>query len=200
MMTSFRQYTLATLFLLLLLVQIPVFAVDYYQQQLQNEQLLKRQVALQKKMERDRYIGQVGNKALNGFANMATAPLEIPKNIINISNEPDSNVFYGLFGGIIRGSFDTAGRILNGANDLVTAPLPTKPVVQPEYVWDDFDKTNSYGQFYRLVDNPKIEPYVAPTPPPRPVAVVQPIDDRTEQYSQQTNQNLDTYFKQEMQK
>jgi putative exosortase-associated protein (TIGR04073 family) len=180
------------------LAQMPVFAEDYYQQQLQNEQLLKRQLELQKKMEHERYRRQVGEKALNGFTNMTTAPLEIPKNIINIANEPDSNVFYGVFGGIIRGSLDTAGRILNGANDLVTAPLPTKPVVHPYYVWDDFDKTNSYGQFYRLVDNPKIEPYVAPAP--RPVAVVAPVQDQTDQYYQDTNRNLDTMFRQEMMK
>jgi putative exosortase-associated protein (TIGR04073 family) len=197
-MTSFRQFTLTTLFMVLLLAQLPVFAEDYYQQQLQNEQLLKRQLKLQKKMEHDRYLRQVGQKALNGFTNMTTAPLEIPKNIINIANEPDSNVFYGVFGGIIRGSLDTAGRILNGANDLVTAPLPTKPVVDPYYVWDDFDKTNSYGQFYRLVDNPKIEPYIAPAP--RPVAVLPPVEDRTEQYSQETNRNLDTMFQKEMMK
>jgi putative exosortase-associated protein (TIGR04073 family) len=197
-MTSFRQFTLATLFMVLLLAQLPVFAEDYYQQQLQNEQLLKRQLKLQKKMEHDRYLRQVGQKALNGFTNMTTAPLEIPKNIINIANEPDSNVFYGVFGGIIRGSLDTAGRILNGANDLVTAPLPTKPVVDPYYVWDDFDKTNSYGQFYRLVDNPRIEPYIAPAP--RPVAVLPPVEDRTEQYSQETNRNLDTMFQKEMMK
>jgi putative exosortase-associated protein (TIGR04073 family) len=197
-MTLFRKLTLAALSMVLLLAQMPVFAEDYYQQQLQNEQLLKRQLELQKKMEHERYRRQVGEKALNGFTNMATAPLEIPKNIINIANEPDSNVFYGVFGGIIRGSLDTAGRILNGANDLVTAPLPTKPVVHPYNVWDDFDKTNSYGQFYRLVDNPKIEPYVAPAP--RPVAVVAPVQDQTDQYYQDTNRNLDTMFRQEMMK
>jgi putative exosortase-associated protein (TIGR04073 family) len=197
-MTLFRKFTLAALFMVLLLVQAPVFAQDYYQQQLQNEQLLKRQLELQKKMEHDRYRRQVGEKALNGFTNMTTAPLEIPKNIINIANEPDSNIFYGVFLGIIRGSFDTAGRILNGANDLVTAPLPTKPVVHPYNVWDDFDKTNSYGQFYRLVDNPKIEPYVAPEP--RPVAVAAPVQDQTDQYYQDTNRNLDTMFRQEMMK
>jgi putative exosortase-associated protein (TIGR04073 family) len=197
-MTLFRKLTLTALSIVLLLAQMPVFAEDYYQQQLQNEQLLKRQLELQKKMEHERYRRQVGEKALNGFTNMTTAPLEIPKNIINIANEPDSNVFYGVFGGIIRGSLDTVGRILNGANDLVTAPLPTKPVVHPYYVWDDFDKTNSYGQFYRLVDNPKIEPYVAPAP--RPVAVVAPVQDQTDQYYQDTNRNLDTMFRQEMMK
>ncbi|MEQ1739711.1 MAG: exosortase system-associated protein, TIGR04073 family [Methyloglobulus sp.] len=201
-MISFRQFTLATSFMALLSAQMPVFAVDYYQEQLQNEQLLKRQLELQKKMEQDRYVRQVGDKALSGFANVTTSPLEIPKNIINVYNYPDNyqegNIIYGVVGGIVSGSVHAIGRVLTGVTDLVTAPLPTKPVIYPKYVWDDFDKTNSYGQIFRLVDNPKIEPYVAP--PPRPVAVVQPIDDQTEQYSQQTNQNLDTMFRQEMQK
>jgi putative exosortase-associated protein (TIGR04073 family) len=197
-MTPFRQITIVTLFLALLLAQIPAFAVDYYQQQLQNEQLLKRQIELQKRLEHDRYRRQVADKALNGFANMTTAPLEIPKNIINITNEPESNIFYGVFGGVIRGTLDAVGRVVTGTSDLVTAPLPTKPVVQPRYVWDDFDKTNSYGQVFRLVDNPKIEPYIAPVP--RPVAAIPPVDDQTEQYSQQTNQNLDTLFRKEMMK
>ena len=48
-MTLFRQFTLAVLSMLLLFAQAPVFAQDYYQQQLQNEQLLKRQLELQKK-------------------------------------------------------------------------------------------------------------------------------------------------------
>jgi hypothetical protein len=216
-MISFRQLTLAALFVVLLSAQVPVFAVDYYQQQLQNEQLLKRQLKLQHKMEQDRYVRQVGDKALNGFTNIVTGPLEMPKSIINVTNhasygygnnysvnnnysnnDPDDNIVYGVIGGVISGALNATGRIMTGVTDLVTAPLPTKPIVQPRYVWDDFDKTNSYGPVFRLVDNPPIEPYIAP--PPRPLAVITPIDDRTEQYTQQTNQNLDTMFRQEMKK
>lgn len=213
-MTSFRQTTLAALFMVLLLAQMPVFAVDYYQQQLQNEQLLKHQLDLQKKMEHDRYVRQVGDKALNGFTNIVTGPLEMPKGIINQVNynysggnnysynntyDPDNNIVYGVIGGIISGALNATGRIMTGVTDLVTAPLPTKPIVQPRYVWDDFDKTNTYGQVFRLVDNPAIEPYVAPAP--RPVAAQSaPIDDQTQQYSQQTNRNLDAMFRHEMMK
>jgi hypothetical protein len=195
-------------------VQTPAFAVDYYQQQLQNEQLLKRQLELQKKMEHDRYVRQVGDKALNGFANVVTGPLELPKSIINQVNynysggnnysynntfTPDDNIVYGVIGGVISGALNATGRIMTGVTDLVTAPLPTKPIVQPRYVWDDFDKTNSYGQVFRLVDNPKIEPYIAPEP--RPVAVQSPpVYDQTEQYTQETNKNLDTMFRKEMMK
>jgi putative exosortase-associated protein (TIGR04073 family) len=198
-MTYFRHLTLATLFMVFLLAQLPVFAADYYQQQLQNEQLLKRELERQKQIRQSSYANQVGDKALNGFANMTTAPLELPKSIINYTNEPDSNIVYGVFGGIISGALNATGRVMTGFTDLITAPLPTKPIVQPRYVWDDFDKTNTYGQVFRLVDKPKIEPYVAPAP--YPVAVQSaPIDDRTEQYSQETNKNLDTMFRQEMMK
>jgi len=203
-MNFFRQVTLAALFMVLLSAYTPVFAVDdYYQQQLQNEQLLKRQLDLQKKMERDRYIRQVGDKALSGAANIISSPLEVPKSIINIYNYPenyqDGNIIYGFVGGLLRGALDGTGRIITGTFDLVTAPLPTKPAMYPKYVWDDFDKTDTYGQVFRLVDNPKIEPYVAP--PPRP-AVVQntPIEDHTEEYRQEINQNLDTMFKDKMMK
>lgn len=212
-MTPFRQITIVTLFLTLFLAQIPAFAVaDYYQQQLQNERLLERQQRQQQKqMENARYRSQVGDKALNGVTNIFTGPLELPKNIINQVNynydnsynynnnfDPDNNIVYGVIGGVISGALNATGRIMTGVTDLVTAPLPTKPIIQPRYVWDDFDKKNTYGQVFRLVDNPKIEPYVAPAP--RPVAAISPVQDQTEQYSQQTNQNLDTMFRKEMQK
>lgn len=201
-MTTIRSLSLLTLSLTLLSASGALFAADYYEQQQQNEELLKRQVELQKKMEHDRYVRQVGDKALLGAANLASAPLEIPKNIVNVYNYPenyqDANLIYGVVGGVIRGTFDAAGRIFTGAFDLVTAPLPTKPVIQPKYMWDDFDKTNSYGPIFRLVDNPKIEPYVAP--PPRPAVQNEPVDDHVEEYSQQTNQALDTMFKDKMMK
>ncbi|MCK5191247.1 MAG: exosortase system-associated protein, TIGR04073 family, partial [Methylococcales bacterium] len=79
------------------------------------------------------YGSKVGNKALNGFSNMATGVLEIPKNIINVSNE--SNVIWGILGGSIKGVLNTVGRLATGIADLITAPLPTKPIVYPAYVW-----------------------------------------------------------------
>lgn len=79
----------------------------------------------------------MGDKALNGFANMTTSGLEIPKSIINITN--DSNIIWGILGGTIKAALNVAGRTITGATDLITAPLPTKPIVYPRYVWDDFD-------------------------------------------------------------
>lgn len=94
------------------------------------------------------YSDKVGDKALNGFANMTTAPLEIPKSIINVSNE--SNVAFGFIGGALQGILNTAGRFVTGTADLFTAFIPTKPSIAPVYVWDNFDADTVYGENFRL--------------------------------------------------
>ena len=98
--------------------------------------------------EPEGYGSKVGDKALNGFANMTTSVLEIPKNIINTSNE--SNVIWGFIGGLTKGIINTVGRMMTGLTDFVTAPLPTKTFIHPKYVWDDFDEDTTYGEVFRL--------------------------------------------------
>ncbi|MDT8407584.1 MAG: exosortase system-associated protein, TIGR04073 family [Methylococcales bacterium] len=100
--------------------------------------------------EYDSYPHGVINKAGNGFANVVSAPMEIPKNIINTTN--DSNIVFGVVGGLLKGTVHMVGRIGVGVADLVTAPIPTKPVVHPELVWDDFDADTQYGSIFRLAD------------------------------------------------
>ncbi len=94
------------------------------------------------------YSSKVGNKALNGITNISTAVLEFPKSIINTTN--DSNIFYGFSGGLIKGMINTAGRIGTGVLDLITAPIPTKPIAQPVRVFDDFDQDTTYEGAFRL--------------------------------------------------
>ena len=94
------------------------------------------------------YGAQVGDKALNGFANMTTSILEIPKSIINTTN--DSNIAYGMVGGMTKGILNTVGRMMTGLADFVTAPLPTKTFIYPKYIWDDFDEDTTYGETFRL--------------------------------------------------
>lgn len=98
--------------------------------------------------EQQSYGDKVGEKALNGLANMGTAILEIPKNIINTTN--DSNIAYGVIGGLTKGILNTVGRLVTGATDLITAPIPTDPIVHPKYIWDDYDKDTTYGKVFRL--------------------------------------------------
>jgi putative exosortase-associated protein (TIGR04073 family) len=99
-------------------------------------------------LKQQSYGEKVGNKALVAFANITTSPLEIPKNIINTMNQ--SNFFYGVFGGFLKGLVNTLGRTGCGIADLITLPLPTKPVAYPIYIWDDFDVDTTYGEVYRL--------------------------------------------------
>ncbi len=149
------------------------------------------------------YGSKVGNKALNAFANLTTAPLEIPKNIINTTNK--SNIFYGVIGGLFKGLLNTGGRLGVGIADLVTFPLPTKLIAQPAYIWDDFDVDTTYGPAFRLdttpeahehvVEIPVSVPVAAPVVAPKPAAI-----DNSKQYRQEANQKLDAVFKKEMKK
>jgi len=148
------------------------------------------------------YGSKVGNKAVNAFANLTTGVLEIPKNMINTSNK--SNVIFGAVGGLFKGLVHTAGRIGVGIVDLVTIPLPTQPIAQPAYIWDDFDVDTTYGPIFRLdksqaVDPPVIQAPVAPPVVVAPTPKPEPIDN-SKQYNQETNQKLDTFFKKEMKK
>lgn len=150
------------------------------------------------------YGSKAGGKALNAFANLTTSWLEIPKNIINTTN--DSNVFYGIVGGVFKGAVVMAGRLGVGVADLVTIPLPTQPIAYPLYIWDDFDVDTTFGPVFRL-DQSEEEPPVVQAPIPQPVvaapAVVTPRPepiDSSKQYQQETNQKLDALFKKEMKK
>lgn len=151
------------------------------------------------------YGEQVGHKALNAFGNLSGSVLELPKNIINTSNQ--SNVFYGFTGGLFKGIVNMAGRIGVGVADLVTIPLPTKPIAYPLYVWDDFDIDTTYGDAYRLlkctsetipaVQAPEPEPYVEPEPvieSPAPESVHYP------EIYEDTSRKIDQLFKEEMHK
>ena len=136
------------------------------------------------------YGEKIGDKALIGFTNLISSPLEIPKNIINTMNK--SNFFYGVVGGFFKGLVNTAGRIGCGIADLLTFPLPTEPIAHPLYIWDDFDMDTTYGGVMRLdktkkTDQPVIQ---TPVPLPTPTAVTTPLKavvvDRSNQCHQKT--------------
>lgn len=152
------------------------------------------------------YGAKVGNKALNGFANLTTSMLELPKNMINTSNQ--SNVFYGLTGGLLKGIVHMGGRIAVGIADLITFPLATQPIAYPVYVWDDFDIDTSYGPAFRLDNSDEISRPQMAVSEPAPAPVVsettsEPVKDYSEQYPQKypdPNEKIDAYFKKEMMK
>lgn len=91
----------------------------------------------------------VGRKVSSGFANLVGAPIEIPKNVlltVNSSNTVYGGVILGTIGGMISGVLHMGARMGIGVADLITAPIPTAPMVSPLMVWDDFESETSYGK------------------------------------------------------
>jgi putative exosortase-associated protein (TIGR04073 family) len=102
------------------------------------------------------YGEKIKRKAISGLINIPTAPLEIPKSIINNTNAEGSNIIYGVIGGVLEGTLNTVFRGTRGMIDLSTFLIPSKPVTSPEYVWDDFYDINTmYGDVFRLDENEK---------------------------------------------
>ena len=92
--------------------------------------------------EEQSYLAGFGSRVSQGFANTTTGFIELPKNVINISNE--SNIFVGATWGVLRGVFESVGRTTVGVAELITAPIPTDPYVTPPYVWNRFSEDSRY--------------------------------------------------------
>ena len=155
-MNTYHHFFVAGLLTGLSLVYASTALADQMYQQ-QDQQQYQQQ-------PRARSYGEkVGDKAKSGITNIATSWLEVPKSIINDTNAQDSNIIYGIIGGALEGGIQTAGRAAVGIADLVTAPLATKPIVHPQYIWEDFDQTNIYGDVFRLDNGNEQHPQIAPS-------------------------------------
>ena len=88
------------------------------------------------------YITGFSNKVSEGLANIAFGFVEIPKNVINVSN--DHNIFVGMTWGLLRGTVHGVSRTLVGTAELVTSPIPTSEFAAPAYVWDRFSEDSRY--------------------------------------------------------
>jgi len=88
------------------------------------------------------YIEDFSNKVSQGLANIAFGFIEIPKNVINISN--DHTIFVGMTWGLIRGAVHGVSRSLVGVAELATSPIPTREFASPPYVWDRFSEDSRY--------------------------------------------------------
>ena len=149
-MTKFQRFFMFLLLTPVFMVYTPLSQADMQQQDYDGQASDNRTYTprADAPIKQQSYGEKVGNKALVAFANLTTSPLEIPKNIINTMNQ--SNFYYGVFGGFLKGLVNTLGRTGCGIADLKTLPLPTKPVAYPIYIWDDFDVDTTYGEVYRL--------------------------------------------------
>jgi len=193
-MTNFNRFFVSLLLATIAMVYTATTQADMQQSYGENRTYTPR---TDDALQQSSYGEIVGNKALNAVANLTTSTLEMPKNIINTMNQ--SNFFYGVFGGFLKGLVNTLGRTGCGIADLITLPLPTRPIAYPVYIWDDFDVDTSYGEVFRLDKTQKIDQPVAATsviqPAQPPVATppnAAPVY-RSNQYNQNTNRKMDTF-------
>ena len=93
------------------------------------------------------YLSGFTQKVSQGFFNVTTGFIELPKNIVNISS--DSNIFVGMTWGTIRGVAHSVSRTVIGAAELITSPIPTDDYITPPYVWERFSEdTRYFGAHY----------------------------------------------------
>ncbi|MGR8931303.1 MAG: exosortase system-associated protein, TIGR04073 family [Gammaproteobacteria bacterium] len=88
------------------------------------------------------YLSGFVNKFSQGVANMATGFIEIPKNIINITEE--RNIFVGMTWGLFRGTVHGVSRTLVGGVEFISSPIPSSEFASPAYVWDRFSEDSRY--------------------------------------------------------
>ena len=204
-MIKFKRFYVSLLFTGLLLVYMPMTQADMQQQGYSENSGYNTPVSnADDPLQQASYGRKIGKKALSGWTNLSLGWLEIPKNIINTTNQ--SNFFYGISGGFIKGTVNTLGRMGVGIVDLLTFPLPTKPIAYPLFIWDNFDVDTTYGEVFRLYKTQAPTPPVAlaPVAPPAPPAVATPpkaaVVNDLYPPRQETSKKLDTLFRQEMQK
>lgn len=89
------------------------------------------------------YPARVGEKLGNGVANVVTGVAEIPKTMMITGHQ--HGAAYGMTAGFFTGLVHMIGRTLSGAVDIATFFVPTTPMVDPAYIWDDFDRETRYA-------------------------------------------------------
>lgn len=90
----------------------------------------------------------IGKKVGSGFSNIGLGFMEIPKNIINTSNQ--YNLAMGVTLGAIKGVIHMCGRAMSGTLDLLTFPLPSEPLTTPQFVWEKFDTETRYNAMFKV--------------------------------------------------
>jgi putative exosortase-associated protein (TIGR04073 family) len=110
------------------------------------------------------YGDMVRTKLASGLTNMCFGIAEMPKNIINTSNQV--NALFGVTGGVLKGTLHTMGRLLSGGLDFITFLVPSQPIPHPTYVWQEFKTDTTYSPFFDMNRTPRTaKPAAAPAPP-----------------------------------
>lgn len=94
------------------------------------------------------YPAKIGEKLGVGIANVVTGVAEIPKTMTIMTRA--QGLGYGMTAGFMTGLVHMLGRTLSGAVDLATFMIPTRPIVQPDLIWKNFDRETSYNPNWQM--------------------------------------------------
>lgn len=89
------------------------------------------------------YPARIGGKLGIGLLNATTGIVELPKGIVVESSK--EGILRGVTVGWIKGFGNMLGRSFLGMVDVVSFPIPTKPLITPPVVFQDFGEETSYG-------------------------------------------------------
>ncbi|CAL1240169.1 exosortase system-associated protein, TIGR04073 family [Candidatus Methylocalor cossyra] len=111
----------------------------------------------------DSYGEMVKRKLASGITNMAGGWIEVPKNMINTANAGATgrtaysgdmfdygHVLLGVTGGGLKGALHMVGRTLAGLVDFATFFIPTKPITNPAFIWENFYTDTQYGPYFKV--------------------------------------------------
>ena len=94
------------------------------------------------------YGETMGRKLGSGFSNIGLGFFEVPKNVINTTNE--GGMALGVTLGAVKGLIHMCGRAMAGVIDVLTFPLPTEPITMPVYVWEKLDVETRYNPIFNM--------------------------------------------------
>jgi putative exosortase-associated protein (TIGR04073 family) len=97
------------------------------------------------------YPGNLEEKLGAGLLNSVTGWLELVKTPMALSKK--DGLGWGLTLGLPMGVFNAIGRTSCGLFDVVTFILPTKPMVKPNMIWQDFDTETTYNTSFETYDH-----------------------------------------------
>jgi putative exosortase-associated protein (TIGR04073 family) len=89
------------------------------------------------------YPARIAGKFGIGIINTTTGIIEIPKSMMVESAK--EGIGMGMSLGFVNGMTNMLGRTIVGMVDVVSFPIPTKPMITPAVVFQDFDQETTYA-------------------------------------------------------
>ncbi len=94
------------------------------------------------------YPAIIAGKLGIGLINTVTGIIEIPKSMMVESAK--EGIGMGMTLGFVQGMTNMMGRTLVGMVDVVSFPIPTKPMITPPVIFQDFGQETTYASGWEI--------------------------------------------------